>query len=65
MITQQKHNGERVTSKQSVELYFARIRERQRLEEEYYRTGNKALLVNIDKAREQIREVMIVIGIKL
>lgn len=58
-----KNHGNRLTSTGRVELYFSRILERQRLEEEYYRTGNAALLAEIDRAREMIREAMRGMGI--
>lgn len=64
MKTDKKKHGKRMTSKQRVELFFARIIERQNLEELYYVTGNRALLPEIEKARERIREVMREMGMK-
>jgi|GEM_PF-6412149 len=58
MKTSPNNQGRRVTSEQQVELFFALIQERQNLEEEYYSTRNQALVKEIDKARERIREVM-------
>ena len=63
MHTKTKFNGKGLTSQQRVELFFSRIIERQRLEEEWYSTGNAELLPEIEKAREQIREAMNDIGI--
>jgi hypothetical protein len=48
MKTDNKTHGKRMTSKLRVDLFFSRIIECQRLEEEYYQTGNQALLVDID-----------------
>ena len=53
-----------MTSKQQVELFFARIAERRQLEEEYYSTGDMILLPEIDRASESIREVLREMGIR-
>jgi hypothetical protein len=60
-----KNHREGLTSKQRVELFFNRIIERQRLEEEYYSTGDAILLPEIEKVREDIREIMNELGIKI
>jgi len=58
MQPKRKNHARKLISTPHVELYFLRIRERQRLEDEFYRTGNAALLPEIEKARERIREAM-------
>ena len=65
MKAPQKKIGSNITSENLVDIYFERIIERQRLEEEYYSTGNAALLPEIEKARERIREVMRDMGIRV
>jgi hypothetical protein len=65
MKTDNKKHGKKMTSKQRVELFFSRIIERQRLEEEYYSTGKAELLPEIENARERIKDAMDDIGIRV
>lgn len=65
MKISRKSNGKRLTSKQRVDLFFSRIIERQRLEEEYYSTGNAALLPEIENARGRIKDAIDDIGIRV
>lgn len=53
----------RISSHERVELYFKLILERQRLEEQYFRTRDEALLPEIELARVQISVVQREIGI--
>lgn len=48
-----------------VELFFELIRERQRLEDIYYLTGDEKMQAMIEEAREQIRESLMEMGITL
>jgi hypothetical protein len=65
MKTETQTHGKRITSKQRVDLFFSRIIERQRLEEEYYSAGNAALLPEIENARGRIKDAMDDIGIRV
>jgi hypothetical protein len=58
MKAQQENDDKKLTSEKLVDLYFSRIIERQRLENEFYSTGNASLLPEIAKARQRINDVM-------